>query len=301
MPNTFVHLGVQTLASRAVLKTADFKWIAVGCIIPDLPWIMQRISAFLNIGINSYVLRNYLSVQASFVFCLVLCGAFALAAFEKRKIFVLLGSNSLLHLLLDAVQIKWANGVHLFAPFSWKLTSFNLIWPENSIIFLLTCIGAIVLVCYGYLDRKKIVYLTSSRSSYTAAMVLILVYLVGPGFFISQMLHSDNHYSATLSKITERPGKCLELDRGFFRTEDRTVRIYSGERLRISGMMPEHDALVSLRGYCVDTKTIHVTAMHIHSLSRDYSSIIALAGVLFVWLTALINKRVAFSAPTGKT
>jgi len=41
MPNTFVHLGIQTLGSKALLKGSDFKWIAVGCIIPDLPWILH--------------------------------------------------------------------------------------------------------------------------------------------------------------------------------------------------------------------------------------------------------------------
>ena len=42
MPNTLVHLGVQGLGNRLISTEIDLKWVFLGCIIPDLPWIVRR-------------------------------------------------------------------------------------------------------------------------------------------------------------------------------------------------------------------------------------------------------------------
>ncbi len=52
MPNTLAHFGIQTIASKVVDRTAEIKWIAVGCIIPDIPWITQRLISFLAPGVD---------------------------------------------------------------------------------------------------------------------------------------------------------------------------------------------------------------------------------------------------------
>ena len=51
MPNTLAHLCVQGIATRSLIKDADLKWIYTGCVIPDVPWILQRVirSAFVNV------------------------------------------------------------------------------------------------------------------------------------------------------------------------------------------------------------------------------------------------------------
>ena len=76
-----------------------------------------------------------------FVYCLSL----ALATISKHfwRTLIILSINSLLHLLLDATQIKWANGVHFFAPFNWQLANFNLFWPESIPTYILTFFGLI--------------------------------------------------------------------------------------------------------------------------------------------------------------
>ena len=128
MPNTLAHLGIQGIATRSWFRNADLKWIFIGCVIPDLPWILQRLIWTGLPDIDRYDLRLFATAQSSLFFCLIL--SVALAALSKRfwKVFIILGINSLLYLLMDALQNKWANGVQFFAPFNWKMTNFDLFW-----------------------------------------------------------------------------------------------------------------------------------------------------------------------------
>jgi len=293
MPNTFVHLGIQTLTSRALLKGSDFKWIAIGCIIPDLPWIMQRLFRMVAPGLDQYTLLNYFSSQASFFSCLIVSGALALLVGNSGRIFLLLAANSLLHLLLDALQIKWANGVHLLAPFSWQVTGFNLIWPEHPAISLLTVLGVVVMFYYGFRDRQKTVILARGRARYITAACLILLYGAAPLFLSTALFQADSHFTATLRNRDERSGKYLELDRSPYRSRDHTVRILNDERITLQGAVPKRDAIISVKGFFIDANTIHISELHVHSALRDISSMIALAGVLFVWLIAFMQGRVA--------
>ena len=91
MPNTLGHLCVQGLATRAVIRGADFKWILLGCVLPDLPWILQRVIRVLAPEIGSpYDLRLYSIVQGSLVISLLLCGALALASAAPARVMAIL-------------------------------------------------------------------------------------------------------------------------------------------------------------------------------------------------------------------
>lgn len=294
MPNTFVHLGVQTLGSRVLFRGSDFKWVAAGCIIPDVPWIVQRVFLGLDSSVDPYSLLHYVTVQASLAGCLLLSGALALTADASRKLFLLLAFNSLLHLLLDAMEIKWANGVHFLAPFSWRLTGFNLFWPEHVLISILTFLGVLTLIRYGAGDWKIPVVLAADGRKYGIAALLLTLYFVRPLPLASGPAAAGNHFAATLRDLEARPGRYVELDRSRYRSSDRTLRIFSGERLAVRGMSLPRDAMVSVRGNFVDPHTIHVSAFHVHSPVRDISSKAALAGVMCVWLVALARKRITF-------
>ena len=292
MPNTLVHLGVQSVSTKAVFKDADFKWIAIGCIISDVPWIIQRIILVGQIGIDPFDLRQYVIVQASLFFCFILCGVLALFASLSTKIFLLLSANALIHLLFDAMQIKWANGVHFFAPFSWKLVSFNFVWPEYGISYVFTAAGFIALVYFGIKDWKENVVLTMNRSKYATAVILLAIYFILPFWLRFGPDKADNHYIATLRNVEDRSGRYLELDRSRYRSSDNTVEIFSGERIKVTGDYPSKDAILSVKGYFSDNKTVHVSSFHIHSPLRDANSKIALAGVLLIWLMALVKKKI---------
>ena len=64
MPNTLAHLGVQALVTRTLLPRAELRWIALGCVIPDLPWIAQRALRTLFDGVYFDSLGNRASVFA---------------------------------------------------------------------------------------------------------------------------------------------------------------------------------------------------------------------------------------------
>jgi len=292
MPNTLVHFSVQTPVSHAFFREADFKWIAVGCIIPDIPWIIQRIILAADTGADLYLVLTYVTIQASLFFCLILSAALCLVTKSSGRIFLLLSMNSLFHLVLDSMQIKWANGVHLMAPFSWRLTNFSLFWPEDVLIYVLTFLGFGVLVFYGIRDWRKPVVFSVSIKNIIASLLLFLVYLFLPLLMLTGPERANNHYASTLLNVDERPGKYIELDRSRFRKDDKTIRIFSGERLKAGGKIPEKDGVVSVKGHFIDEHTIEISEYHIHSPIRDMSSKMALAGVLVIWFAALAGKKI---------
>lgn len=292
MPNTLVHLGIQSVSTKALFREADFKWIAVGCIIPDVPWVLQRIVLAAPTTIDAFALRQYATVQASLFCSLLLCGAIALLTAERSKIFLLLAGNTFLHLLLDAMQIKWANGVHFLAPFSWKLTGFNLVWPEHGIVYAFTVAGFAALVYFGARDWKKNAVLSLAPAKSSVAVLLLALYCILPVWLRTGPEQADNHYVVTLRNAGDRSGRYLEIDRSRYRNSDTTVEIFSGERIKVTGDHPDRDAILSVQGRFSDNDTIHISAFHVHRPVRDVSTVIGLAGALLVWLTALVKGKI---------
>lgn len=291
MPNTLAHIGVQTLVTKSICRTADFKWIAVGCILPDIPWIMQRIAAGLIPGTALVDLRLYSIIQSSLFYSLILAGAVSLLARDSGKIFLILAGNCLLHLLLDALQIKWANGVHLLAPFSWQLTGFQLFWPEQLPSSLLTGLGLIVLILFSIRDGLAPVYFKITRNRLVPAAFVLGLYLLTPPLFFQGPLKADNHYMATITDTAHRSGKKVAFDRSRYDPATRTIRIFSGDRLAVSGLPMTQQSTISLQGIFTGTNTVQALAWHVHSPLRDISSLIGLSGILLVWIVALLKKR----------
>jgi hypothetical protein len=85
MPNTLVHIAIQVPVTRAVTSGIGMGWLLLGCVIPDIPWILRRPAGSLVPGINAYDLVQYASVQASLLFCVVLSAGFACLAHVARS------------------------------------------------------------------------------------------------------------------------------------------------------------------------------------------------------------------------
>lgn len=285
MPNTLVHLGVQGLLSRAVVRDADLKWVYLGAIIPDLPWIVRRIVLTVAPAVDPYALRYYVDVQASLFLGLVLAGALALLATAPRKVMALLSLNVLLHLLLDASQIKWGNGVHLFAPWSWELVSWGFFWPESEFNYILTAASALfVVLTVRAAVRPGIPLRWPSGRRAVEAGLLLLAYLVLPLLWLDGPRDANNHYLETRRHAEQRPGQYVELDRKI------CVPLESGacrlmDVFRAEGLDLERPATVSVRGVFVDSQTIRVIEAHVHHpWFRDTMSYIGLTIVGLVWM-----------------
>lgn len=300
MPNTLGHLGIQGIVTRTLIKDADLKWIVLGAIIPDIPWIVQRLALSAPLAIDPYDLRLYAIVQSSLLFSLVLSAALASLARRPARTFAILALGATLHLLLDALETKWGNGVLFLAPFSWQLSSARLFWPEDLISTLLALTG---LVYMGYAwKRLPVVPFALALPQQRRCLLggaLALGYLLLPLALMTTSEAADNHYLRTLRLASERAGRAVEIDRPYYHKHpggnvggnpnSNTVRIFTGERFHAQGLEPPSSGTVSIKGRFVSDTTLEITAYHLHPAGvRDAGSYIGLALVAAVWARAAV-------------
>ena len=264
-------------------------WILAGTIIPDIPWIFQRI--FYNIPIiDPFHLRLYTTVQTSLLFCLLF--SWTAATFAKRPgpVFLLIGSNCLLHLILDALQIKWGNGVHLLAPFSWQTMDLGIIWPEHYVGYILSGVGIIYLLFTWNTIRQE--GLALSRSPHwKTAVICLAIYISAPLVFMEQLEKSNTNFLQVIHDAEIRTGQAIELDRVSFWAESSSVMTFTRERLSVTGAVPQQSSNISLKGRFTGTDSIHIEEFHVHNGYRSYASKVGLFLALVVWLNLLFDKR----------
>jgi hypothetical protein len=286
MPSTLGHIAVQGLLTRPAFPRLAARWILLGAVLPDLPWIFKRITRVALPSLDPYDARLYFLIQASLVFCLLLAGALAALSRRPRVAFACLGVSSLLHLLTDATQIKWGVGVHLLAPLTWEPLKFGLFWPESLPAIILSLIGVVVVAFEWRRPTEREWGLPVPGGRKAAAVAMVTAYLLLPLVFMIAAEAPDNHMVATLRDIESRPGKLVELDRVVFRPEDGGyVKLFSGERLRVVGELPGEPRAVSIRGRFLDARTVQVQEMHGHFLFwRDAASYVGLLLVASIWV-----------------
>lgn len=292
MPNTLAHLGIQAIITRTLIKDADLKWIALGAIIPDIPWIVQRLALSAPIPILAYDVRLYAIVQSSLLFSLVLSAAFAVVASQPGRTFAILSFGSAMHLILDASELKWGNGVHFFAPFSWNLFNFGLFWPEDLITYLLS-LGGLFYMIYAW-KRLPVIPLLIARPPLRHCLlsaVLFCVYLLLPLPLMPGPEAADNHYVKTLRGVSERAGREVKIDRPFYQkqVDENRLRIFTGEEFKVKGLEPPSSGTFSIKGRFIHPNTIKIVEYHAHPPGlRDAASYIGLALVFAVWSRALV-------------
>jgi len=295
MPNTLVHLGVQGVATRALLRDADLKWVYIGCIIPDLPWILQRIMRLPFSGLDLYDLRLYAIVQSSLCFCLLLSLALAMLSTHFWRTFAILGINSFLHLLLDACQTKWANGVHFLAPFNWQLINFGLFWPESFITYVLTGFGLAYFVWSCRVSVKIPVDLKWQPGIRVLALfALLTAYFATPIMLLDGPEKANNHFVRTLRIQQERTGRYVEFDRVAYNDNASrgALRTCAQEELTVDDMSLNRSAVVSLRGAFITRDRIRIEEYHVHNyLIRNSASFLGLSLVTLLWVDAVRRKN----------
>lgn len=277
MPNILAHFGLQGAASRLFFGNVDSRWIMVGCVIPDVPWIAQRVVQAVASDLDPYIARLYFVAQASLLSSLVLCAACAVLTRNPRFLFLFLGFNVLAHLLLDASQTKWGNGVAIAAPISWTLWNFELFWPEHWLSHGLTGLGVLFVAWAWRHGLWRPFELEVWRWPF--ALLLLLVYFALPAVLVPSAYQADVHNAKTLRE--ERIGQAVAFDREHF---DSQLKPWNDRAYRLRGQAPTTEAVVSLEGTLVGADTIQVERLHIHAgRTRDIPSVIGLG----IFATAL--------------
>jgi hypothetical protein len=299
MPNTLVHFAAQGAASHGLWRRLDPRWIYLGCLLPDLPWILRRALVGLGVPVDPFDLRLYTMAQASLFGTLLLAAALALTTLAPRRVFAVLGLNTLLHLLLDATEVKFGNGVHLFAPLSWRMTSFDLLPGESPIYFVLTLAGALLVTWELVRPRCAALGFDLRPRRLAAATALLAGYFLAPIAFLGALQASDSYSVKTLREVTARPGRAVSLDRTAFLATPAGgfVQLWTGERVRATGALPTQDAMVSLRGTFLEADVLRVEALHVHRRDRDWPSYLGLGLLALVWGRAAFSGRRRASPP----
>jgi hypothetical protein len=307
MPNTLVHLGVQSLLQAPALRTRGryLGLVWLGCVIPDVPWIASRVLGAVP-NVNPYSLELYASVQASLLFSIVLCVAAAALLARPWFAVTVMSLNCALHLLLDAVEIKPGNGVHLVAPFSGKLTSFGFVWPEHWLIATLTALGMATIVYLIVTGRFGSIGepLRFSAARAAVSALALLIYFLAPPLFTPALYAVDHRGIRTLLDVENRAGKPLAIDRDPVVTRDgRSVLItHYGEPLTLLGEGIPRSGTVSLRGHFVDAHTLQVTEIHSNAAGfRDLATIAGLAFAGLAWALGIVPRRRSSTAHAGSS
>lgn len=297
MPNTLAHIGVQGFATRGLLQDADLKWIYLGCIVPDIPWIGRRLLGAVVPEAWAYDLVLYATVQSALFMCLVLAAAFSTLSARSGRVFIILAIGSFMHLLLDALQTKWANGVHLFAPFSWELLNFGLFWPEDYQTLILTGLG-LVYFAYAWwrLPCTADDLIRPGRRRLALGAVSLLAYVLVPLALLSGPEAADNHSVKSLREVADRRGREVAFDRERYepRAGGGVLYTFAGEELQVVGLQRDRPGDVSARGRFLDEDTVFIEDLHAHQDgARDFASYVGLLLVLAFWIRSLLPRLAA--------
>ena len=298
MPNTLAHLGAQGVLNHLVKRGVDPKVVGLGCLLPDVPWLLQRLVNGLELSSDPYTTRMYFIAQASLLVTFCLCGSLAFLSQKPREVFLILSVNSFLHLLLDGLQTKWANGVHFFAPISWNLWNDGWFWPESIPTYILTGCGLFyVMRLWKTAVNQRIIFPQRSFLSLGLSLVMFLLYFVLPFVFIEGPRQADNQFVRTLEEKESRVGKPIEFDRILYRrtATGYVVEGFGGEKIKVSIPPLDHSAIISGRGTFSAQNEVKFEEIHEHIWGlRDASSILGILLISAMWGQAYWGHRIYF-------
>ncbi len=229
MPNTLNHLGLQSSSLTPWLRAGerslgrfDLLMVVLGAALPDAVWILQRVLRKTALLVRHTPgpegdpffldLRLYGTVQSSLLFCLVLALAVSVVAARPKRAFGILAASAVVHLLLDSLEIKWANGVVLLAPFDWQPRRMDLVWPESAIVTWLTFFSLLILPVLAIsLHRSAPTHvLTRDPRRWAIGLLVLCTWTLAPITLLPRVRSANANFIGTLTS-TDRDGKYLEL------------------------------------------------------------------------------------------
>ena len=288
IPNTLVHVAIHSAVFGPL--RAPFAAVFAGCVTPDLPWIVRRLIDMTSISLEPISALAYFIAQASLVGCVFPCIAFGFLFTNFKPVAALALLGCLVHLLLDSLQVKWGNGVHLFAPYDWEILSLSVFQIDSVFTNLLTFAGIIPFL-FVTKARHDARLLCLNPVRLAGCCICLIAYFAVPFLFISDVVASNSRYLQTLENKDERRGKMLELDRETASVTGDTwyTTTHIGEVLAI--VNPDANmtdgGTYSFRAEFYDEREIWLIDWKRHSGMRDIASYIGLLAIA-CWMTTIL-------------
>ncbi len=204
----------------------------------------------------------------------------------------------MLHHLLDALQVKWDQGVPLLAPFSWQPYTWNLIPTEGLFIYIATLVGLALSIWLTF--RKPIMkgisgLLIASPKRIATSLILVLIYFALPLLFI-QKPYEYNYFNLAIWANSEaRVGSTIMLDRADYIPGDpATIHNQSLPKPVVPQNLELKDkAVISLKGELMEDGALRINDYYIHhSYFRNYASILGLILIALIWIYPKIRGRI---------
>lgn len=299
MPNTLAHIGAQLPITRAVSRKVDPRWVALGLLVPDLPWIFQRLIHLVHPAAPVIDVRAYVVVMSTPVFCILLSAFFSLLVRNSAIVFAVLTLESLFHEFLDCFQAKGGVGVPFLGPFNW--TSFS--WPafpmDGWVSNLLTLSGVVMVLLLLLGKWKYPTTIRPARSGWHWRTPLVATFLasycIAPLAFKEAAIRGNVHDLAVWRGDLPRTGMQIHFDRanyvpGATPGEGGITDDFNEQPIRIIGIEEDQPSLVSTVATFADDSTLFVTDYVVHPPGRRFwYSIVGLVGVFLIWLIPLFR------------
>jgi len=148
MPDLVTHIAGAYFVRKGVNITRYLVLFYLGAMLPDL------VSRPLHILWPRLLLASQAFHSPVGIFLICWLVSLFFRADQRKTVFFLLFSGSVIHLMMDAGQMHLVGGYLWFFPFSTKTFSFGLFWPEDSVRFLPYTV-ILVLIVYGFSKWKE--------------------------------------------------------------------------------------------------------------------------------------------------
>jgi hypothetical protein len=303
MPHTLAHIGLQYPLGKTVHPAGDPRWIALGLMIPDFSWILQRGVLATVPAVPAIELRGYAVIQSTPFMCLILALAFAALSRKPRVVFGVLMGHAMLHLGTDAVESRGGVGVSFLAPFDWSAWSFPLLAMDGVAVTLFGVAGMGVLIWLTLKRESWVKPILAERMTSLRCLVAVAgvaAWLFLPLVFVPGAIRNNVHDLATWSMETPASGTKVHLDRVPWTPGDPgTIKnAIIARPVPVHGVQAHAPALLSATATFMEDRILSVDNYILHPPGRRVSyTYLGLAGVLWIWMIPLLSKNERFKNP----
>lgn len=213
MPNTLAHLAIQIPAGRA-LGQQTLILVCMGLMIPDLPWILQRVLLYVDGSFSALHIRSYCLALSTPALCLLLSWGISLLFRNPVRTLTVLFSQCLLHFFLDGLEQKGGIGILWFAPLNWASFSFEILSMDGVFVRGLSILGIVLglILIFRRSNQNKDLF-RLNRVRMIGSSALLMIYLLVPLALMDTIIEKDVHHFRSWAMPSTREDNSISFDR----------------------------------------------------------------------------------------